>query len=154
MCRGYTACTNQQNRGPSGGRWRCLDYFLRRAQLNLAMIEQLDLAGRTGEMARTFGIDFFSVLTRGSQYRVESMLLRIAHSQNYLLPSPSRDQVGPRASLKCLIRIHLLSSPSPEIRWVHVCLQIAISLYNCCHVPRAIRWVHVSFRSAHIHGYA
>ncbi len=57
------------------------------------MVEQLDLAGRTGEMARTFGIDFFSVLTRGSQYRVESMMVRVAHTQNYLLPSPSREQV-------------------------------------------------------------
>ena len=45
-------------------------------------------------MARTFGIDLFSVLTRGSQYRVESMMLRLAHSQNYLAPSPSREQVG------------------------------------------------------------
>jgi hypothetical protein len=34
------------------------------------------------------------VLTRGSQYRVESLLMRLAHSQNYLGISPSRDQVG------------------------------------------------------------
>jgi hypothetical protein len=30
---------------------------------------------------RVFGIDFMSVLTRGSQYRVESMLLRLAKAQ-------------------------------------------------------------------------
>ena len=57
------------------------------------MLEQLDLVGRTGELARAFGIDFFSVLTRGSQYRVESLLVRLAHSQNYLMLSPSREQV-------------------------------------------------------------
>lgn len=57
------------------------------------MLEQLDLIGRTGELARAFGIDFFSVLTRGSQYRVESLLVRMAHSQNYLMLSPNREQV-------------------------------------------------------------
>ena len=70
-----------------------MGYWVTRARLNLAMLEQLDLAGRTGELARTFGIDFQSVLTRGSQYRVESMLVRLAHTQNYLLLSPSREQV-------------------------------------------------------------
>ena len=49
--------------------------------------------GRTAELARAFGIDFFSVLSRGSQYRVESMMVRLAHTQNYLMLSPSKDQV-------------------------------------------------------------
>ena len=57
------------------------------------MMEQLDMTGRTGELARAFGIDFFSVLTRGSQYRVEAMMARLAHTQNYLLPAPSKQQV-------------------------------------------------------------
>lgn len=56
-------------------------------------MEQLDLVGRTGETARAFGIDFLAVLHRGSQYRVESLMARLAHSQNYLLPSPSKEQV-------------------------------------------------------------
>ena len=80
----------------AGSRWRCVQYWVRRARLNLAMVEQLDLYGRTAELARTFGIDFQSVLTRGSQYRVESMLVRLAHTQNYLMLSPSREQVSPR----------------------------------------------------------
>ncbi len=46
--------------GPGAGRWRCLSYWARRARLNLALLDQLDLVGRTGEMARTFGIDFYS----------------------------------------------------------------------------------------------
>ena len=122
-----------------------------RARMSLQMTEQLDLAGRTGEMvrqapphgpvglhrcrevsrvvlavhftmdvcaslsrnvlgchdrmqiskpgtplpqARAFGIDFFSVLARGSQYRVESMMCRLAHSQNYLLLAASKEQVS------------------------------------------------------------
>lgn len=60
------------------------------------MLEQLDLIGRTGELARAFGIDFFSVLSRGSQYRVESMMLRLAHTQNYIMLSPSKEQVRQR----------------------------------------------------------
>lgn len=70
-----------------------MSYWIKRVRLNLAMLEQLDLIGRTGELARAFGIDFFSVLTRGSQYRVESLLVRMAHSQNYLMLSPDREQV-------------------------------------------------------------
>lgn len=34
----------------------------------------LDLVGRTAELARTFGIDFFSVLSRGSQVGREGAL--------------------------------------------------------------------------------
>ncbi len=65
--------------------------------------------GRTAELARTFGIDFFAVLFRGSQYRVESMMARLAHTQNYLLPSPSKEQVaGPMClmlprSMPCIV---------------------------------------------------
>ena len=81
----------------AGGRWRCLQYWLRRTRLNLALLEQLDLIGRTAELARAFGIDFFSVLSRGSQYRVESMMVRLAHTQNYLMLSPAKEQVHPPA---------------------------------------------------------
>ena len=49
---------------------------------------------RTSELARVFGIDFFSVLSRGSQYRVESMFLRLAHTQNFLAISPGPQQVS------------------------------------------------------------
>ena len=79
--------------GPAHGRWRAFQYLIRRARLNLAMLEQLDLVNRTAELAKTFGIDFYAVLSRGSQYRVESMLLRLAHTQNCLCPSPTREQV-------------------------------------------------------------
>ena len=51
------------------------------------------LCSRTAELARVFGIDFSSVLTRGSQYRVESMLLRLARTQDMALPSPAKAQV-------------------------------------------------------------
>lgn len=87
--------TEKRLKNVAGGRWRCLHYWLRRVRLNLALLEQLDLIGRTAELARAFGIDFFSVLSRGSQYRVESMMVRLAHTQNYLMLSPAKDQVPP-----------------------------------------------------------
>ncbi|GFH23879.1 DNA polymerase, partial [Haematococcus lacustris] len=58
--------------------------------------------GRTAEMARAFGIDFFSVLSRGSQYRVESLLVRLAHTQNYVMLSPSREQVGGQPAMEAI----------------------------------------------------
>ncbi len=82
--------------------WRCYDHIAQRALLNLQMIECLDLVSRTCELARVYGIDFFSVLTRGSQYRVESLLLRLAHTQNFVLISPSKSQVANQSAMECL----------------------------------------------------
>lgn len=53
-------------------------------------------------MARLFGIDFFSVLSRGSQYRVESILLRISKVKNYILVSPSKQQVASMDPPECV----------------------------------------------------
>ena len=49
--------------------------ILERAAANLALIDKLDVIGRTSELARVFGIDFFSVLSRGSQV----LLLALSH---------------------------------------------------------------------------
>uniref|UniRef100_A0A2N9IM45 DNA polymerase n=1 Tax=Fagus sylvatica TaxID=28930 RepID=A0A2N9IM45_FAGSY len=88
--------------GPGRGRFRCIEYAMERARLNLEIMNQLDMINRTSELARVFGIDFFSVLSRGSQYRVESMLLRLAHTQNYLAISPGSQQVASQPAMECL----------------------------------------------------
>ncbi|KAF7014170.1 hypothetical protein CFC21_028190 [Triticum aestivum] len=88
--------------GPGRGRHRCIEYVNSRAMLNLEIINQLDLVNRTSELARVFGIDFFSVLSRGSQFRVESMLLRLAHTQNYLAISPGNQQVASQPAMECM----------------------------------------------------
>ncbi|XP_062186460.1 DNA polymerase zeta catalytic subunit isoform X2 [Phragmites australis] len=88
--------------GPGRGRHRCIEYISNRARVNLEIMNQLDLVNRTSELARVFGIDFFSVLSRGSQYRVESMLLRLAHTQNYLAISPGNQQVASQPAMECL----------------------------------------------------
>jgi len=96
-----------ESRGePSGcsgsGMARVLEHVLERSRLSLEILDTLDLIGRTSEMARVFGIKFFDVLFRGSQYRVESMLLRLARPQNFLMTSLSREQVARQAAMECM----------------------------------------------------
>jgi DNA polymerase elongation subunit (family B) len=52
------------------------------------------------EFARVFGVDFASVMFRGSQFKVESFMFRIAKPESFVLVSPSKQQV--RLSAMCL----------------------------------------------------
>ncbi|CAF2062420.1 unnamed protein product [Brassica oleracea var. botrytis] len=98
----YEVLTQWFSSGPAGARYRCIEYVIRRANLTLEIMSQLDMINRTSELARVFGIEFFSVLSRGSQYRVESMLLRLAHTQNYLAISPGNQQVASQPAMQCV----------------------------------------------------
>ena len=60
-----------------------VDYYLIRTHGNIRLMDQLDVIGRTSELARLFGIQFYEVLTRGSQFRVESIMLRLVKARNY-----------------------------------------------------------------------
>lgn len=57
-------------------KWIVVEYYLDRVKGTLEILNQLDLVGRTCELAKLFGIQFYEVLSRGSQFRVESMMLR------------------------------------------------------------------------------
>ncbi|XP_054832300.1 DNA polymerase zeta catalytic subunit [Eublepharis macularius] len=83
-------------------RWKMVDYYISRVRGNLQLLDQLDLIGRTSEMARLFGIQFLHVLTRGSQYRVESMMLRIAKPMNYIAVTPSVQQRAQMRAPQCI----------------------------------------------------
>lgn len=72
--------------------WIVLDYYVERAKTLIEILKQLDLIGRTCELAKLFGIQFYEVLSRGSQFRVESMMIRIAKRRNYVPVSPSVQQ--------------------------------------------------------------
>ncbi len=93
-------------------RWRVVDYYLARAHGNLALLDQLDLVGRTAELARLFGIQFFEVISRGSQFRVESIMLRLAKRKNYVAVSPSVQQ---RAQMKAPEYIPLVMEPESRM---------------------------------------
>ncbi len=81
---------------------KVLDYFITRVQINLQILEKNELIPRTSEQARILGVDFFSVFSRGSQFKVESLMFRIAKAEDYMLVSPSRKQVGQQNALECL----------------------------------------------------
>ncbi|KAI0988492.1 hypothetical protein GJ496_007448 [Pomphorhynchus laevis] len=75
-----------------------VNYYLLRTIGQLRILSKLNFVNQTSELARVFGIEFSHVLTRGSQYRVESFLLRVAKSsesysrQQYAFMSPSNEQ--------------------------------------------------------------
>ena len=60
----------------------------------------LELTKGNREFARVFGVDWFSVISRGSQFKVESFMFRIAKPESLVLLSPSKDDVGPTVPLK------------------------------------------------------
>ncbi|XP_059610831.1 DNA polymerase zeta catalytic subunit [Phlebotomus argentipes] len=93
-------------------RWIVLQYFLLRARGTLEILDQLDLLGRTSEMAKLFGIQFFEVLSRGSQFRVESMMLRMAKPRNFISVSPSIQQ---RAHMRAPEYLPLILEPESRL---------------------------------------
>ncbi|XP_023293724.2 DNA polymerase zeta catalytic subunit isoform X1 [Lucilia cuprina] len=89
-------------------RWIVIEYYLERVRGTLALLDQLDLIGRTSEMAKLIGIQFYEVLSRGSQFRVESMMLRIAKPKNLVPLSPSVQQ---RAHMRAPEYLALIMEP-------------------------------------------
>ncbi|RYP07158.1 hypothetical protein DL764_002705 [Monosporascus ibericus] len=81
---------------------KLLRYYLRRTKLDVEILEANELIPRTSEQARLLGVDFFSVFSRGSQFKVESIMFRIAKPENFILVSPDRKQVGSQNALECL----------------------------------------------------
>ncbi|CAL3968090.1 unnamed protein product [Diplocarpon coronariae] len=81
---------------------KTINHYVTRVQLDLELLEQNELIPRTSEQARLLGVDFFSVFSRGSQFKVESLMFRIAKPENFMLVSPSRKQVGGQNALECL----------------------------------------------------
>lgn len=92
-------------------RHKTVDFYLLRIKSIVMLIEQLDLIGRTSELARLFGIQFFEVLSRGSLFRVESMMLRLAKPLDYIPVSPS---VSQRAKMRAPEYLPLILEPESK----------------------------------------
>ena len=126
---------------------KTLNYFLSRCQMNLQILEANELIPRTSEQARLLGVDFFSVFSRGSQFKVESIMFRIAKPENFILVSPSRKQVGQQNALECLPLVMEPQSafyPSPllvlDFQSLYPSVMIA---YNYCYstfLGRVVSW--------------
>ncbi|SSD60965.1 related to DNA polymerase zeta catalytic subunit [Saccharomycodes ludwigii] len=79
-----------------------INYWLCRVRLDDLLIDKIGFLFRTAEQARLIGIDFYSVFYRGSQYKVESILLRLCKAQHYILFSPTKTQVIKQKPLECV----------------------------------------------------
>ncbi len=124
-----------------------LNYYISRVQLNLEILERNELIPRTSEQARLLGVDFFSVFSRGSQFKVESLMFRIAKPENFLLVSPSRKQVGGQNALECLPlvmepRSAFYNSPLLVLDFQSLYPSVMIA-YNYCYstfLGRIVNW--------------
>ncbi|XP_017877316.1 DNA polymerase zeta catalytic subunit [Ceratina calcarata] len=88
--------------------WRVINHYVIRVVGTLRILIHLDVIGRTCEHARLFGIQFYEVFSRGSQFRVESMMLRLAKPLNYIPVSPSIQQ---RARMRAPESLPLIMEP-------------------------------------------
>lgn len=67
-----------------GPMWRVFEYFVTRAEGNLKLLLEMNFVGKHSTLARVYGIQFSDNISRGSQYRVESIMLRLAKAANMI----------------------------------------------------------------------
>ena len=90
----YSTLTKWFGDGNQWTRWLVIEYYMIRCQGCLKLLDKLNVISKTSELARLFGIQFSEVFSRGTQFRVESMMLRITKSNNYLPITRNREQVA------------------------------------------------------------
>ncbi|XP_066903422.1 DNA polymerase zeta catalytic subunit isoform X2 [Halyomorpha halys] len=88
----YKTLTGWWNHGSLKFRHLVIQHYLTMVDGTERLLDQLDLVRRTSELASLFGIQFYEVFSRGSQFRVESMMLRLAKRLGFVAVSPSVDQ--------------------------------------------------------------
>ncbi|KAK0390713.1 hypothetical protein NLU13_0216 [Sarocladium strictum] len=98
----WKALTSCYKSGKSRDLNKVIQYYQVRTKMDIEILEANELIARTSEQARLLGVDFFSVFSRGSQFKVESIMFRIAKPENFMLVSPNRKQVGGQNALECL----------------------------------------------------
>ncbi|PSS03270.1 hypothetical protein BD289DRAFT_478735 [Coniella lustricola] len=126
---------------------KVLRYFITRTKMNINILEANELIPRTSEQARLLGVDFFSVFSRGSQFKVESIMFRLAKPENFVLVSPSRKQVGGQNALECLPLVMepqsaFYSSPLVVLDFQSLYPSVMIA-YNLCYstfLGRIVHW--------------
>lgn len=83
-------------------------YYKHKVNLIMQIIDMQEFVLRNVEQSRLIGVDFYLNFYRGSQFKVESILLRIAKSENLLLNSPSKLDVH---DMRALDVIPLIMEP-------------------------------------------
>ncbi|OAD06266.1 hypothetical protein MUCCIDRAFT_9808, partial [Mucor lusitanicus CBS 277.49] len=133
----HATLTSWYTKGSAVLKYRLFKYYMKRVQLNLDMLDASQVVSRTCESARVYGIDFYAVISRGSQYNVESIMFRIAKPENFVLITPSRAQVSSQRSLEILPLImepisQFYSSPMVVLDFQSLYPSIMIA-YNYCY---------------------
>lgn len=126
---------------------KVIDYFSSRVEIDIRILEANELVPRTSEQARLLGVDWFSVISRGSQFKVESLMFRIAKPENFILVSPSRRQVGGQNALECLPLVmepqsNFYTSPLLVLDFQSLYPSVMIA-YNYCYstfLGRVVGW--------------
>lgn len=126
---------------------KVMRYYLTRTKMDIQILEENELIPRTSEQARLLGVDFFSVFSRGSQFKVESIMFRIAKPENFVLVSPSRKQVGGQNALECLPLVmepqsDFYNSPLLVLDFQSLYPSVMIA-YNLCYstfLGRIVNW--------------
>lgn len=83
-------------------RSRVLKHLIAQLGYVLDILNNLDTISRTVEMTRLYGIDFDSVLARGSQFKIEAVMIRVTKANNFLLLSASKLQIAKQKMLTCV----------------------------------------------------
>ncbi|KAJ1920119.1 DNA polymerase zeta [Mycoemilia scoparia] len=89
----YKTLSRWYKSGPVSFRQRVVSYVCQRTEIVLQLLEKSGVVPRTVEFSMIYGTDYYSTLTRGSQFKVESMMVRISRPENLLMLSPGPTEV-------------------------------------------------------------
>ena len=107
-------------------RLKVFEYVFHNIDITYKLMETLDLVNRDITMAKTYGIDFESVDSRGSQFKVEALLSRIARRCKYLLLSAPKIWVRNQDTQEV---IPYVQDPERRLHWDPVAVLDFQSLY-------------------------
>jgi DNA polymerase zeta len=100
---GATPCTAADGGGTggAGGAVKALTHLAAQCRCTLDILSRLEVIDRTAQMAKTYGLRFYEVMHRGSQLKVEAMLLRVARPLQFLCVGMSPRQVAAQPGMEC-----------------------------------------------------
>ena len=104
-----------------------LGHLVRKTRMCYKLVLKTRIMEKSTEMARLLGMDLESAFIRGSQFRVECILVRAARKSGYVLPSSTRIQVKNQRLQTGLPLI--LDPPGAGILTDPVCVMDFQSLY-------------------------
>lgn len=79
-----------------------INLMMNRLKLETELVAKLEVVEKISEQCKLLGCDFSSMIYRGSQYKVECLLVRLTKEENFVMLSPSKKQVFAQDSLQCI----------------------------------------------------